>query len=350
MEGITERTPLGFRILHLAQEQEISDFYATPWEQLVYRKHGHLVYDSFVWQPETLPEVTPGCEDYAMTIGGLRFRVNRMSTRGRFRWVLRLLPSRIPSPEEIGMPPAALKCFLENKHGLFLVCGATGSGKTTTIASMLTARAMRRSEHVITFEDPIEYVLPTDLPSLISQREIGSDETCYTSSLRAALRQAPDVIVVGEIRDGMSAEIALQAAETGHAVVASLHTSSAAQTVQRFLKLIPKERVESAMLSFADSMRMILCQRLLHDETRDCRFSIHELLLEYDSVCGVIRRGEFKKLEHELETGLARGMQSFDRSLQQREQEGWKPSIKRQTGYSDHEVQEYLYHEQAMLD
>ncbi|MEZ0277509.1 MAG: ATPase, T2SS/T4P/T4SS family, partial [Roseimicrobium sp.] len=163
---------------------------------------------------------------------------------------------------------------------------------------------------------------------------------------RAALRQAPDVIVVGEIRDGETAEIALQAAETGHVVVATLHTSSAAQTVQRFLKLIPSDRLENAMLSFADCFKGILCQRLLLDEQKGRRFAIHELLLPYDSVCGIIRRGEFKKLDHELEAGMTRGMISFERSLKQKEYEGWRPAFNRPTGFADHEVFDYLQKEQ----
>jgi twitching motility protein PilT len=207
---------------------------------------------------------------------------------------------------------------------------------------MILERAKRRQEHVITFEDPIEYLYPDGLPSLVSQREIGSDEMDFGKSLRAALRQAPDVILVGEIRDGETAEIALQAAETGHVVVATLHTSSAAQTVQRFLKLIPTERVETAMLSFADCFRGILCQRLLLDEQKGKRFAIHELLLPYDSVCGSVRRGEFKKLEHELEGGLTRGMISFERSLQQKESQGWRPAFNRPTGFAEHEVNDYL--------
>jgi twitching motility protein PilT len=253
-----------------------------------------------------------------------------------------MLPAEIPPIEKLGVPPAALKAFMEASNGLFLVCGATGSGKSTTIASMILERAKRRQEHVITFEDPIEYLYPDGLPSLVSQREIGSDEMDFGKSLRAALRQAPDVILVGEIRDGETAEIALQAAETGHVVVATLHTSSAAQTVQRFLKLIPTERVETAMLSFADCFRGILCQRLLLDEQTGKRFAIHELLLPYDSVCGSVRRGEFKKLEHELEGGLTRGMISFERSLQQKESQGWRPAFNRPTGFAEHEVSDYL--------
>lgn len=343
MEGLDDRSPLGNRITHLAQLGGVSDFYVTPWERLLYRRNGELISDSVVYQPEKAIEVSPGCKDYAWQIGTLRFRVNRLVTRGRFRWVLRLLPNQIPSPDQILLPPSSLKAFLESQHGLVLICGATGSGKSTTIASLVTMRAAQKREHVITFEDPIEYILPTDLPSLISQREIGSDELNFAASLRAALRQAPDVIVVGEIRDGETAEIALQAAETGHLVVASMHTSSAAQTVQRFLKLIPSDRLENAMLSFADSMQMILCQKLLFDETQDRRFPIHEVLYPYDSVAGMIRRGDFKRLDHELETGTTKGMQNFDHSLKQREFEGWTPNLKRQTGFSDREVSEFFY-------
>jgi twitching motility protein PilT len=342
MEDIHERSQLGYRMLHLSKDSGVSDFYITPWEQLSYRRNGKLYFDSFVYQPERPLEFTPGCIDYAMTLGNRRYRVNRMVTRGRPRWVMRLLPEEIPDISKLMVPPAAIKAFLEAKNGLFLVCGATGSGKSTTIASMIMERAKRRQEHLLTFEDPIEYLYPPGLPSLVSQREIGSDELDFGKSLRAALRQAPDVIMVGEIRDGETAEIALQAAETGHVVVATLHTSSAAQTVQRYLKLIPSERIENATLSFADCFRGILCQRLLFDEAKGKRFPIHELLLPYDSVCGLIRRSEFKNLEQELEAGFTRGMMSFDRSLQNRVADGWKPTTTRQTGYQEHEVYDFL--------
>ncbi len=343
MEGIDERSPLGNRILHLAQKNSISDFYVTPREQLMYRKNGELVVDSFIFQPPTQAEVKPGTIDYAMQIGPLRFRVNQMVTRGRLRWVMRLLPNNIPAPQQISLPPQALKAYLEADNGLFLICGATGSGKSTTIASMIQARAQRRREHIITFEDPIEYILPTNLPSLVTQREMGSDELDFGQSLRASLRQAPDVIMIGEIRDGTTAEIALQAAETGHVVIATMHTSSAAQTVQRFLKLVPSERMENAMLSFADSMRMILCQQLLFDDQQDRRFPVHEVLFPYDSVTGMIRRGDFKRLEHELETGITKGMMNFEHCMKLREFEGWRSSFPTPTGFSEHEVAEYLH-------
>ena len=152
--------------------------------------------------------------------------------------------------------------------------------------------------------------------------------------------------MVGEIRDGETAEIALQAAETGHVVVATL--SRAAQTVQRFLKLIPTERVESAQSTLADILRMILCQRLLFDEQRGKRFATHEMLLQYDSVSNLIRRGEFKKLDQELETGTKRGMCSFESSLNNRISQGWSPAISEETGFSPHEITDFLQLEEEI--
>jgi twitching motility protein PilT len=208
---------------------------------------------------------------------------------------------------------------------------------------MVMHRAKRRREHVISFEDPIEFVYPENLPSLVSQREMGTDEVDFGKALRAALRQAPDVIILGEIRDGETAEIALQASETGHVVVATLHTSSAAQTVQRFLKLIPSDRLESAQASLADSLRLIMCQRLMLDDKKGKRFPIHEVLLQYDGVINIIRRGDFKKLDQELETGFKRGMYNFERSLQMREDEGYVSALKvTGSGYAEEDVSSYL--------
>lgn len=342
MDNVTADSPLGKRIVELAEGEGISDFYVTPGDPLCYKANGLLKIDNFRYEPGRLPDLVPGCLDYAMNLGPHRFRVSRMVTQARFRWVLRLLPRNIPEPSAIKVPLPAVKAFLEAKNGLFLICGATGSGKSTTIASMVRHRAERRMEHVITFEDPIEFLYPETFPSLISQREMGSDELDFAGALRSALRQAPDVIVVGEIRDGETAEIALQAAETGHAVVATLHTSSASQTVSRFLKLIPSDRVETAQATLADCLRLILCQRLMLDQDKGKRFPIHEVLLQYDSVVNIIRRGEFKKLDQELETGWKRGMNNFEKSVELREAEGFRSSVPQATGFSREEVESYL--------
>ena len=345
MDYFDERSTIGQRVYQIAQLTGVSDFYVTPNEPLCYKQNGSLIIDSFVYVPDEAFKVQPGSVDYAMGFAGLRFRVNRMVTRGRFRWVLRLLPSKIPTPQDVAVPPAAMKAYMEAKNGLFLVCGATGSGKSTTIASMILHRARQRDEHVVTFEDPIEYIYPAGTPSLMSQREIGEDDLDFAKALRASLRQAPDVILVGEIRDGETAEIALQAAETGHVVVATLHTSTASQTVQRFLKLIPSDRLETAQASLADCLRMILCQRLMFDEKRGRRFGIHELLLQYDSTTNLIRRGEYKKLDQELETGFKKGMLTFERSLEARFGEGWYCKPPEQTGFSEDEIHSYFSQE-----
>jgi len=342
MDDFSSEAPLGARIAEISADGRVSDFYVTPHWPLMYKFNGELVFDEYVYEPSEALDMTPGCLDYAIDIGPHRYRVSRMMTQQRLRWVLRLLPTEIPAPDDIRVPPAALKAFLEAKYGLFLICGPTGSGKTTTIASMIKHRAERRREHVITFEDPIEYKYPDEVPSLISQREMGTDEVDFQHALRASLRQAPDVILVGEIRDGETAEIALQASETGHVVIASLHTSTASQTIQRFLKLIPTERVESGQDSLADVFRLVMCQRLMLDANKGKRFPIHEVLLPYDGVVNMIRRGDFKKLDQELETGTKRGMNNFDHSLRMREDEGYKSSIPQPTGFSESEVQEYL--------
>jgi len=340
---LPEDSPVATRIHELATAEGVSDFYLTPGDFLSYKYNGQLIYDPLVFEMQVPERIEPGCDDSAMDMGGHRFRVSQMVTQGRLRWVMRLLPDEIPEPHEIKVPPPALKAILEARYGLFLVCGATGSGKSTTIASMVLHRAKRRWEHIISFEDPIEFVYPDGLPSLISQREMGTDEVDFAKALRSALRQAPDVIIVGEIRDGETAEIALQAAETGHAVVATLHTSSASQTIQRFLKLIPSDRLESAQETLADTLRLVLCQRLLLDQEKSKRFPIHEVLLQYDGVVNIIRRGDFKKLDQELETGWKRGMYNFSKSVELREAEGYKAaSGAHLTGNSWEEIEDYL--------
>lgn len=343
-------SPIGQRFKELSQDARVSDFYLTANEPLAYKVNGQLIYDTVIHEMNVPDHMEPGCVDSAIDLHGRRYRVSQMLTKGKLRWVLRLLPNQIPTPESIKVPPPALKAFLEAKNGLFLICGATGSGKSTTIASMVLHRAKRRREHVISFEDPIEFVYPENLPSLISQREMGSDEIDFGNALRAALRQAPDVIIIGEIRDGETAEIALQASETGHVVVATLHTSSASQTVQRFLKLIPSERLESSQASLADCLKLIMCQRLMLDDKAGKRFPIHEVLLQYDGVVNIIRRGDFKKLDAELETGFKRGMFNFDKSLQIREAEGFVSTTKvLSSGFGEEEVQDYLSKQEEIV-
>ena len=346
---LPENNPVALRMRELASAEGVSDFYLTPSEPLSYKYNGQLIYDEEIFEMAVPADIPPGHHDCALDLFEYRFRVNQMVTQGKLRWVMRLLPSKIPRPQDIKVPPPALKAFLEARYGLFLVCGPTGSGKSTTIASMVKHRATRRREHVISFEDPIEFVYPDGLPSLISQREMGSDEMDFGKALRASLRQAPDVIIIGEIRDGETAEIALQASETGHVVVASLHTSSVSQTVQRFLKLIPSDRLENAQETMADMLRLVLCQRLLLDQRQSKRFPIHEVMLQYDGVINIIRRGDFKKLDQELETGWKKGMFNFAKSVEIRGTEGFEAlSGKKLAGNSWEEIEDYLESQQEV--
>ena len=346
--NIPPESPIGQRFKELSQDERVSDFYLTANAPLAYKRNGQLIYDDTVFEMAVPAHLEPGCVDSAIDLHGRRYRVSQMLTKGRLRWVLRLLPNQIPAPGAIKVPESALKAFLEAKNGLFLICGATGSGKSTTIASMVLHRAKRRREHIISFEDPIEFVYPDNLPTLVSQREMGADEL-DCAALRAALRQAPDVIIIGEIRDGETAEIALQASETGHVVVATLHTSSASQTVQRFLKLIPSERLESSQASLADCLRLIMCQRLMLDDRKAKRFPIHEVLLQYDGVVNMIRRGDFKKLDQELETGWKRGMFNFDKSVELREAEGFTSAVHGpKVEFSWDQVRDYLENQQEL--
>jgi len=190
-----------------------------------------------------------------------RFRVNIFSQRGNISIVLRKLNTEIPTLEELAMPPVVSQAAKE-KTGLILVTGATGSGKTTTLAAILNEINRSRPVHVITLEDPVEYVHPQQVATF-NQRELGLDFDTFASGLRAALRQAPKVILVGEMRDRETVEIGLTAAETGHLVLASLHTIDAGQTINRILGMFDTEEQEQVRVRLADTLRWIVSQRLV---------------------------------------------------------------------------------------
>jgi len=193
-----------------------------------------------------------------------RFRVNIFSQRGNLSIVLRKLNTRIPTLPELGMPPVFLDAAKE-RTGLILVTGATGSGKTTTLAALLNEINDTRSVHVITLEDPVEYVHPQK-KATFNQRELGLDFDTFAIGLRAALRQAPKVILVGEMRDRETVEIGLTAAETGHLVLASLHTIDAGQTINRIVGMFDTEEQEQVRVRLADTLRWIISQRLVPKE------------------------------------------------------------------------------------
>ena len=193
--------------------------------------------------------------------GRARFRVNIFSQRGALSIVMRQLPTAIPTVEELDLPPV-LKQIADEKNGIVLVTGATGSGKTTTLAAILDEINRHRAAHVITLEDPVEYVHP-HRKATFNQRELGMDFDTFANGLRAALRQAPKVILVGEMRDRETVEIGLSAAETGHLVLTTLHTTDAGQSVNRVVGMFELEEERLIRIRLADSLRWVVCQRLL---------------------------------------------------------------------------------------
>jgi len=206
--------------------------------------------------------LTHGSCDLSYELPGLaRFRVNIFSQRGSYSIVMRQLPTVIPSVDELGVPQV-LKQVAEEKNGFVLVTGATGSGKTTTLAAMLNEINRKRAVHVITLEDPVEYV-HTHQTATFNQRELGMDFDSFANGLRAALRQAPKVVLVGEMRDRETVEIGLSASETGHLVLSSVHTSDAGQTINRLVGMFELEEERLIRTRLADSLRWVVCQRLL---------------------------------------------------------------------------------------
>ncbi len=257
---------------------------------------------------------TGSCDlSYALP-GKARFRVNIFSQGGNFSIVCRKLESKIPTIEERGLPKAMYQIARE-KNGIVFVTGATGSGKTTTLAAILNDINERRPVHIVTLEDPVEYQHPHK-KATFNQRELGMDFDSYANGLRAALRQAPKVILVGEMRDRETVEIGLSAAETGHLVLTTLHTTDAGSTVNRILGMFPNEDERQIRIRLADALRWIVCQRLL-PKVGGGRVATFEILCTNLRVKDAILNGEAegRTFYDIMEAGTAFGMTTFDQHL-----------------------------------
>ena len=261
------------------------------------------------------------CDCSYFLVGKARFRVNIFSQRGNYTVVLRKLETRIPSIEDLKLPPQFAKAA-EEKNGLILVTGATGSGKSTTLAALLNKMNEEKSIHIITLEDPVEFVHPHK-KSTFNQRELGSDFDAFSSGLRAALRQRPKVILVGEMRDRETVEIGLSAAETGHLVLSTLHTVDAGQTINRIVGMFSQEEEHQIRRRLADTVRWIICQRLL-PKVGGGRVALLEIMTSNLRVKDTIINGETEdKTFYEIITnGDAYGMWTFDQHIMKLYQEG----------------------------
>jgi len=244
-----------------------------------------------------------------------RFRVNAFHQRGEVSIAARLIPSKIPTVEELGMP--TILYDLANKHqGLILVTGPTGSGKTTTLASMIDYINTNTAKHIITLEDPIEY-LHEHKKSVVNQREVGTDTQTFANGLRAALRQDPEVILVGEMRDLETISTAITAAETGHLVLATLHTSSAATTIDRIIDVFPPHQQSQVRIQLANVLQGIVAQRLFVNKEGSGRVAATEILVRTTAVANLIRSEKVHQIQNVIQTSRSLGMHTLEVSIQQ---------------------------------
>ncbi|MEI6032280.1 MAG: type IV pilus twitching motility protein PilT [Synechococcaceae cyanobacterium ELA739] len=246
-----------------------------------------------------------------------RFRVNVYRQRGTYAACLRALGNSIPPIEKLGMPPIVEEISRKPK-GLVLVTGPTGSGKTTTLAALLDHINHTRSEHILTIEDPIEFTYRND-KSLIHQREVSEDTRSFSNALRAALREDPDVILVGEMRDLETIQLAITAAETGHLVFGTLHTSSAAQTVDRMVDVFPTGQQTQIRVQLSSSLLAVFSQTLCKSSHPSSgafgRVMAQEILINTPAIANLIREGKTAQIYSQIQTGANQGMQTLERSL-----------------------------------
>src|SRR5215208_4355297 len=252
--------------------------------------------------------------DLAYEIPGLaRFRVNVYFQRDTLGGAFRQIPQDIKSLEELGLPPS-LHSLTDKPRGLVLVTGPTGSGKSTTLAALIDEINRNRSDHILTIEDPIEFV-HSHKRCVVNQREIGADATGFADALRAALRQDPDVILVGELRDLETISTALTAAETGHLVFATLHTQSAPGTIDRIIDVFPAEQQGQVRIQLAATLEGVVTQALLPTLDGRSRVPALEILLPDDAVRNLIRQAKVEQIYTVMQTSTARGMQTMEQSL-----------------------------------
>ena len=251
--------------------------------------------------------------DRADTIADVRVRINLFRQQGHVSAALRLLSDRIPALESLGLPPAVME-FPRIQRGIVVVTGETGSGKSTTLAALIDSINHTRAENIITMEDPIEYIYTPD-QSIISQREIGQDTETYHNALRAVLREDPDIILIGEMRDLDTIQTALTAAETGHFVLATLHTKSAADSIDRMVDVFPEGLQRQIRMQLSTSLVAVLSQQLLPSRDDMGRSLACELMMVTPAIRNLIREGKTPQIASALGTSAAAGSVTMDNAL-----------------------------------
>lgn len=317
------------RYLSLMLENKGSDLHLSSGRPALVRVNGELVaFDAALSAAEVkriLDEIVPthtrelagdgGDLDFAYDLPARssRFRVNAFEQERGPGAVFRIIPTRIPTPADLGLPPAVTR-FATQKHGLVLVTGPTGSGKSTTLAAIIDMINGSRAGHVLTIEDPIEFV-HENKNCMVTQREIGAHAPSFSAALRVAIRQDPDVILVGEMRDLETISLALTAAETGALVFGTLHTNSATKTIDRLIDVFPEQEQEMARAMLAGSLKGIISQQLLRTADGKGRCAALEVLVVNFGVANLIREGRTFQLPSLMQAAKGEGMQTLEQAL-----------------------------------
>lgn len=310
-------------------EKKASDIHITVGLPTIYRINGDLVkVGSTIFTPEETEKIVMGILndkqkqelkeqgelDLSFSMPGIsRFRINIFKQRGSYCMAIRIIPLDIPTMEELGLPPI-INDLAKLPRGLILVTGPTGSGKSTTLAYMIDLINSEKRYHILTLEDPIEY-LHKHKKSIVNQREMGNDSMSFANSLRAALRQDPDVILVGEMRDLETISTALTAAETGHLVLSTLHTLGAANTVDRVIDVFPPHQQHQIRIQFASVIQAIISQQLLPKADESGRVCAFEVMVATAGIRNLIREGKTHQIDTAVQTGSKYGMQTLDSSM-----------------------------------
>ena len=317
------------RLFQLMKEKNASDMFFAVNSPVHIKINGNLIpinqhkldpdnIDSLLSEivsPEQLDELNRTNElNMGISVPNLgRFRLSAFRQRGSVSAVFRFVPATIPPLGELGLPPVLAELVME-KRGLLLVVGATGSGKSTTIASMLDYRNEQRTGHILTLEDPIEYLFKNK-KSIVNQREIGSDALDFHLALRNSLRQAPDVILIGEIRDQATMGAALAYAQSGHLVVATLHANNSYNALNRIIGFYPVDNRPALLQDLASATRAIVSQRLVRSAAGGTRQPAVEILLNTRYIADLIEKGELSGIKEAMDKSLSPGSQSFEYAL-----------------------------------
>jgi len=316
-------------LFRMMKEQGASDLHLSTGSPPIFRLHGEMERLNFkVLTNEELKVIlfeilndkqreefeTRRDLDFAYSVPDLaRFRGNMLMTHRGIAAVFRIIPTKILSADDLGLPEGVRKLTMLKK-GLVLVTGPTGSGKSTTLAAMIDLINSTRREHILTLEDPLEFI-HENKQSLLNQRQIGDHSESFTASLRAALREDPDVILVGEMRDLETISLAMSAAETGHLVFGTLHTNSAAKTIDRIIDVFPKDSQEQVRAMLSESLKGVVCQQLLKTVDGKGRVAALEIMVGTPAIGNLIREGKTFQIPSIIQTARKDGMQLMDQHL-----------------------------------